>query len=46
MIFSSFLASMWGSSNLVISHLMYTDDNIILGEPSIANIWAIKAVLS
>lgn len=34
-----------GSSNLVVSHLQYVDDTIILADASIKNIWSIKDIL-
>jgi hypothetical protein len=34
-----------GSSEVVISHLQYADDTICVGEATIDNLWALKAIL-
>lgn len=33
------------SSNLETTHIQYADDTLILGDPLVGNLWAIKAVL-
>jgi hypothetical protein len=35
----------FGGSELVISHLQYADDTLLIGEASSENLWAIKAIL-
>lgn len=34
-----------GSQGLVISHLQYTDDTLLVGEATRENVWAIKCLL-
>jgi hypothetical protein len=34
-----------GGSNVVVSHLQYADDTLCVGEASITNLWALKAIL-
>lgn len=34
-----------GSSGLVVSHLQYADDTLLVTKPSLDNLWCIKAIL-
>ena len=34
-----------GDSNLVVSHLRYTNDNLLEVDPSLENLWCLKAIL-
>jgi hypothetical protein len=33
-----------GRNSVVISNLQYADDTLCIGEPSVENLWAIKAI--
>lgn len=41
-----FLEFRVGSSNLVVSHLKYANDTLILAKPFVENLWSIKVILS
>ncbi|MCI28315.1 LINE-1 reverse transcriptase like [Trifolium medium] len=34
-----------GRESVVISHLQYADDTVCIGEPSVENLWSLKAIL-
>jgi hypothetical protein len=42
---SSFTGFRIGSSGVSISHLQYADDTLCIGEPTVANLWTLKAIL-
>jgi hypothetical protein len=34
-----------GNNGSVVSHLQYADDTLCIGEPTLENLWALKAIL-
>lgn len=40
-----FKGFVFGEDNVVISHLQYADDSLLVGEASMQNVWVLKAIL-